>query len=77
LCELAETLRSEAMSKQAVAEAFLQVFIAHRERLEDDVMSDAIADCLDCLSGYCAPHARILPDEPDATLEAADTRTLV
>ena len=67
LTALVYSLRAEGMSKQAIGAAFYEAF----QRLQDagrQDEADAIADVLDVLTGWCAPSARLLPDEPDVKL---------
>jgi hypothetical protein len=71
----AHELRASGWSKRAIYEHLYE----HALRLdaagrEADV--DAVYDLLDLFVGYCAPTARIFPDEPDVGFPPGEPRPL-
>ncbi len=71
LSRLVETLHQELHSKQAIGDAMFAEHRRFRESGRDDD-AESIAEILDCLTGFCGPASRLIPDEPDIKLETAD-----
>jgi hypothetical protein len=71
LSRLVETLHQQSYSKQAISDAVFAEYRRFRETGRDDD-AEAIAEILDCLTGFCGPTSRLITNEPDVKLKTAD-----